>query len=121
MSSWLRVSDGVGSLESCKTVNEAYAVRRTVPPLAEMEQGIDGLLAGMTVGEDPQGRLSELAKLGAGMRHSWRLRAGGWRALSRAVVEPVDDVIHLWRGLELARAAVRASGGADADLEVRSA
>ena len=24
--------DGVGSLKSCKTMKEAYAVRRTVPP-----------------------------------------------------------------------------------------
>jgi hypothetical protein len=83
------VSDGVGSLESCKTVNEAYAVRRTVPPLAEMEQGIDGLLAGMTVGEDPQGRLSELAKLGAGMRHSWRLRGWGLGGF----IEPTDGSV----------------------------
>jgi putative transposase len=40
-------------------------VRRTVPPSAEIQDRIDGLLAGMMVGQDPQQTLSELAKLGA--------------------------------------------------------
>jgi putative transposase len=39
-------------------------VRRTVPPSAEMEARIDGLLA-VGVGENPRESLSELAKLGA--------------------------------------------------------
>jgi putative transposase len=39
-------------------------VRRTVPPSAEIEARIDGLLA-VGLGEDPRGALSELAKLGA--------------------------------------------------------
>jgi hypothetical protein len=39
-------------------------VRRTVPPSAEIEQRIDGLLA-VGVGENPRESLSELAKLGA--------------------------------------------------------
>jgi putative transposase len=39
-------------------------VRRTVPPSAEIEQRIDGLLA-VGMGENPRGALSELAKLGA--------------------------------------------------------
>jgi putative transposase len=39
-------------------------VRRTVPPSAEIEERIDGLLA-VGMGEDPRGALSELAKLGA--------------------------------------------------------
>jgi transposase-like protein len=39
-------------------------VRRTVPPSAEIEARIDGLLA-VGMGEDPRGALSELAKLGA--------------------------------------------------------
>src|SRR5207247_9348179 len=43
---------------------ETYAVRRTVPPSAEIEARIDGLLA-VGMGEDPRGALSELAKLGA--------------------------------------------------------
>jgi putative transposase len=40
-------------------------VRRTVPPSAEIEAKIDGLLAGGLAAEDPQGALSELASLGA--------------------------------------------------------
>ena len=39
-------------------------MRRTVPPSAEIEQRIDGLLA-VGVGENPRESLSELAKLGA--------------------------------------------------------
>src|SRR3954464_14816332 len=45
-------------------MKEAYAVRRTVPPSAELEAQIDGLLA-VGVGEDPRAALSQLAKLGA--------------------------------------------------------
>jgi transposase-like protein len=45
-------------------VKEAYAVRRTVPPSAEIEEQIDRLLA-VGVGEHPREALSELAKLGA--------------------------------------------------------
>src|ERR1044071_8116766 len=45
-------------------MKEAYAVRRTVPPSAEIEEQIDQLLA-VGVGENPRGSLSELAKLGA--------------------------------------------------------
>ena len=40
-------------------------MRRNVPPSAEIEQRIDGLLAGGLAAEDPQGALSELAPLGA--------------------------------------------------------
>jgi putative transposase len=45
-------------------MKEAYAVRRTVPPSAEIEAQIDQLL-GVGVGEDPRAALSQLAKLGA--------------------------------------------------------
>src|ERR687887_1450029 len=45
-------------------MKEAYAVRRTVPPSAEIEAQIDRLLA-VGVGENPRESLSELAKLGA--------------------------------------------------------
>src|ERR1700761_2753082 len=45
-------------------MKEAYAVRRTVPPSAELEAQIDQLLA-VGVGEDPHAALSRLAKLGA--------------------------------------------------------
>ncbi|HEY2202534.1 MAG TPA: IS256 family transposase, partial [Solirubrobacteraceae bacterium] len=49
---------------SGKTMKEAYAVRRTVPPSAEIEAQIEQLLA-VGVGENPRESLSELAKLGA--------------------------------------------------------
>src|SRR3954462_6338416 len=55
---------GVGSVTSGKTMKEAYAVRRTVPPSAEIEERIDALLA-VGVGENPREALSELARLGA--------------------------------------------------------
>jgi putative transposase len=45
-------------------MKEAYAVRRTVPPSAEIQAKIDGLL-GTGMVEDPQKMLSELARLGA--------------------------------------------------------
>jgi hypothetical protein len=45
-------------------MKEAYAVRRTVPPSAEIEAQIDQLLA-VGVGENPREALSALAKLGA--------------------------------------------------------
>jgi putative transposase len=45
-------------------LKEAYAVRRTVPPSAEVEARVDQLLA-VGVGEKPHETLSELARLGA--------------------------------------------------------
>ena len=45
-------------------MKEAYAVRRTVPPSAEIEASIDELLSRGSV-DDPQKVLSELARLGA--------------------------------------------------------
>jgi putative transposase len=45
-------------------LKEAYAVRRTVPPTAEIEAQIEQPLA-VEVGENPRESLSELAKLGA--------------------------------------------------------
>src|SRR5436189_5676305 len=57
-------SDGVGSLRSWQTMKEAYAVRRTVPPSAEIQADIDKLMASGMV-DDPQKMLSELARLGA--------------------------------------------------------
>src|SRR6202140_4117157 len=57
-------SDGVGSLKSCQPMKEAYAVRRTVPPSAEIQASIDKLLSRGSV-EDPQKMLSELGRLGA--------------------------------------------------------
>jgi transposase-like protein len=45
-------------------MKEAYAVRRTVPPSAELQASIDKLLSRGMV-DDPQKMLSELARLGA--------------------------------------------------------
>src|ERR1700726_1400025 len=45
-------------------MKEAYAVRRTVPPSAEIQAEIDKLLGSRLV-DDPQKMLSELARLGA--------------------------------------------------------
>src|ERR1700739_4107921 len=45
-------------------MKEACAVRRTVPPSAEIEARIEQLLA-VGVGDNPRESLSELAKLGA--------------------------------------------------------
>jgi hypothetical protein len=45
-------------------LKEAYAVRRTVPPSAEIQASIDELLSKGMV-DDPQKMLSELARLGA--------------------------------------------------------
>jgi transposase-like protein len=49
---------------SWKTTKEAYAVKRTVPPSAEIQANIDKLLSGGVV-DDPSKMLSELARLGA--------------------------------------------------------
>jgi hypothetical protein len=49
---------------SWQTMKEAYAVRRTVPPSAEIHASIDKLLAEGMV-DDPQKMLSELGRLGA--------------------------------------------------------
>jgi putative transposase len=49
---------------SWQTMKEAYAVRRTVPPSAEIEARIEQRLS-VGVGENPRETLSELARLGA--------------------------------------------------------
>jgi hypothetical protein len=61
-------------------MKEAYALRRTVPPSAEIEAQIDRLLS-VGVGENPRESLSELA----------RLRA---RIIQRAV----EDEFNAWLG-----------------------
>ncbi len=49
----LAVALFVGSLKSCQTMKEAYAVRPTIPPSAEIQAKIDGLLGtGMEVVRD---------------------------------------------------------------------
>jgi hypothetical protein len=45
-------------------MKKAYAVRRNVPPSAEIEEQIDALIA-VGVGENPRHSLSEPARLGA--------------------------------------------------------
>jgi hypothetical protein len=45
-------------------MKEAYAVRRTVPPSAEIEARIEQMLL-VGVGESPRESLAELARLGA--------------------------------------------------------
>src|ERR1700689_4892596 len=45
-------------------MKEAYAVRRTVPPSAEIEARIEQMLS-VGVGDNPRESLSELARLGA--------------------------------------------------------
>jgi hypothetical protein len=45
-------------------MKEAYAVRRTVPPSAEIQASIDELMSQGMV-DDPQKMLSGLARLGA--------------------------------------------------------
>jgi putative transposase len=59
-------------------MKEAYAVRRTVPPSAEIQAEIDKLLARGMV-DDPQKMLSELARLGARL------------IIQRAVEEEFDE------------------------------
>ena len=59
-----RRSDGVGSLKSWQTMKEAYAVRRTVPPSAEIQVEIDKLL-GRGLVDDPQKMLASSPWLGA--------------------------------------------------------
>ncbi|MQA74742.1 MAG: hypothetical protein GEU88_10460 [Solirubrobacterales bacterium] len=62
----LRKSDGVGSPKSLpRPRRETYAVRRTLPPSAEIEKRIDDLLAGGVAAGEPEGPLTELASLGA--------------------------------------------------------
>src|SRR4051812_11501254 len=67
-------------------MKEAYAVRRTVPPSAEIEAQIDRLLA-VGVGENPREALSELAKLGA--------RLIIQRAVEEGIIGAVEGVVEL--------------------------
>ena len=56
-------------------MKEAYAVKRTVPPSAEIEARIEQLLT-VGVGENPRESLSELAKLGARLIIQRQMSAG---------------------------------------------
>jgi hypothetical protein len=66
---------------SCQTIEEAYAVRPSVPPSAEIEARIEQLLA-VGVGENPRESLAELAKPSARL------------IIQRAV----EDEFDAWRG-----------------------
>jgi adenylosuccinate synthase len=66
-------------------MKEAYAVRRTVPPSAEIQASIDKLL-GEGMVDDPQKMLSELARLGARL------------IIQRAVEDELDQCPGLQRG-----------------------
>jgi putative transposase len=75
---------------SWQTMKEAYAVRRTVPPSAEIQASIDKLLSKGMV-EDPQKMLSELGRLGA------RLIGGFVRGLSMRDIESLCEEAGLAR------------------------
>ena len=77
-------------------MKEAYAVRRTVPPSAEIEAQIDQLLA-VGVGENPRETLSELARLGARLiiQRAVEDEFDGWLGRARYERRPEDQ-----RGLE---------------------
>ena len=70
-------------------MKEAYAVRRTVPPSAEIQANIDKVLGSRLV-DDPQKMLSELARMGARL------------IIQRAVEEEFDS----WLGSRALRAPV---------------
>ena len=78
---------GVGSLKSCKTMKEAYAVRRTVPPSAEIEERIDQLLA-VGVGENPREFVVGAREAGCPIDHpagcGGRVRRVAWQGALRA-------------------------------------
>jgi hypothetical protein len=65
-------------------LKEAYAVRRTVPPSAEIQASIDELLSRRVV-DDRQKMLSELARLGARLIIQ---RAVEEESSTRGLVEP---------------------------------
>ena len=83
-------------------MKEAYAVRRTVPPSAEIEARIEQLLA-VGVGDNPRESLSELAKLGARLiiqravedELSERLLAGEIQPGQRVRVDLRDSRLHV--------------------------
>jgi transposase-like protein len=73
-------------------LKEAYAVRRTVPPSAEIEAQIDQLLA-VGVGDNPRETLSELARLGARLiiQRAVEDEFDGWLGRARYERRPEDQ------------------------------
>ena len=84
-------------------MKEAYAVRRTVPPSAEIEEQIDNLL-GVGVGDDPRESLSELARLGARLiiQRAVEHEFDAWLGRARYERRPESE-----RGLQEAGSALR--------------
>src|SRR2546421_930139 len=83
-------------------MKEAYAVRRTVPPSAEIQAEIDKLLSRRLV-DDPQKMLSELGRLGARL------------IIQRAVEEEFDT----WLGRARYERRPERQRGFDESTEVR--
>ena len=83
-------------------MKEAYAVRRTVPPSAEIQAKIDKLLSSKLV-EDPQKLLSELARLGAKLiiQRAVEEEFEGWLGRARYERRPERQrgFAQLWRWL----------------------
>src|SRR5215472_3366824 len=72
-------------------MKEAYAVRRTVPPSAEIEARIEQMLSA-GVGENPRESLSELARLGARLiiQRAVEDEFDAWLGRARYVRRPED-------------------------------
>src|ERR1700753_3733133 len=71
-------------------MKEAYAVRRTVPPSAEIQADIDRLLAKGMV-DDPQKMVGDLARLGARLIIQRAVEEGFDTGLGRARCERRPD------------------------------
>src|ERR1700739_1340281 len=73
-------------------MKEAYAVRRTVPPSAEIEARIEQMLS-VGVGENPRESLSELARLGARLiiQRAVEDEFDAWLGRSRYERRPCDQ------------------------------
>ena len=73
-------------------MKEAYAVRRTVPPSAEIEARIEQMLS-VGVGEHPRESLSELAKLGARLiiQRAVEDEFDAWLGRARYERRPADE------------------------------
>jgi putative transposase len=74
-------------------MKEAYAVRRTVPPSAEIEARIEHMLS-VGVGESPRESLSELARLGARLiiQRAVEDEFDAWLGRARYERRPADQV-----------------------------
>src|SRR3954449_6824881 len=102
-------------------MKEAYAVRRTVPPSAQIEAEIDQLLA-VGVGDDPRAALSQLAKLGARLIIQRAVEEEFHAWLGRARYERPPDCAEGMRNGFRARTLQTAEGGLSVEIpQVREA